>query len=472
MAEILVLGGGVAGLSTALLLARDGHRVTVVERDPEPPPSEPEQAWQKWERRGVGQFRHLHYFLPRFRMLLESELPEVARAAGAAGALRMNVLAGIPPELAGAPQDGDERLMVLTARRPVMEAALAGAAAATEGVELRRGTAVKGLLSDGPGPGGVSHVCGIRTEGGDDLRADLVVDASGRRSALPSWLSSLGGPPPQEEADDSGFAYYGRHFRSPDGSLPPVFGPLLEHHGSVSTLTLPADNGTWGVGLVVCSSDAALRPLGEVDRWEAALARFPSVAHWAHGESISQGVTVMARLEDRIRRLVVEGAPVVTGVVAVGDAWACTNPSVGRGASMALLHACELRDLLRSATPGDATGFALAWDVRTREAMEPWYQATVAFDRHRLAEAHAATRGEPHEPGDRLWETWRALEHAAILDPELLRALLRIMGLLARADEVLTEPSVAQKAAALGGSWREAPAKGPSRAELVELLAG
>ena len=30
---MIVLGGGVAGLATALLLARDGHAVTVVERD-------------------------------------------------------------------------------------------------------------------------------------------------------------------------------------------------------------------------------------------------------------------------------------------------------------------------------------------------------------------------------------------------------------------------------------------------------
>ncbi len=40
MAEILVLGAGLGGLSTAMLLARDGHQVTVLERDPaEPPPA-------------------------------------------------------------------------------------------------------------------------------------------------------------------------------------------------------------------------------------------------------------------------------------------------------------------------------------------------------------------------------------------------------------------------------------------------
>jgi hypothetical protein len=34
--------------------------------------------------------------------------------------------------------------------------------------------------------------------------------------------------------EDRGFVYYGRHFRSADGSVPPAFGGLLQHDGSVS----------------------------------------------------------------------------------------------------------------------------------------------------------------------------------------------------------------------------------------------
>ena len=40
MAErILVVGGGIAGLSAVLALARAGREVTVLERDPPPPDS-------------------------------------------------------------------------------------------------------------------------------------------------------------------------------------------------------------------------------------------------------------------------------------------------------------------------------------------------------------------------------------------------------------------------------------------------
>ena len=77
MSEIVVIGGGIAGLSSAMLLARDGHHVTLLERDPAPPP-EPTEAWAEWERRGVNQFRLPHYFLARFREVAEPELPDAA----------------------------------------------------------------------------------------------------------------------------------------------------------------------------------------------------------------------------------------------------------------------------------------------------------------------------------------------------------------------------------------------------------
>ena len=74
MADVVITGGGVAGLTAAMLLAGDGHEVTVLERDPAPPPA-PTEAWDSWERRGVNQFRLLHFFQPRMRIELERELP-------------------------------------------------------------------------------------------------------------------------------------------------------------------------------------------------------------------------------------------------------------------------------------------------------------------------------------------------------------------------------------------------------------
>jgi 2-polyprenyl-6-methoxyphenol hydroxylase-like FAD-dependent oxidoreductase len=54
MPPIIVLGAGVCGLAAGLLLARDHHDVTLLERDPAPVPDSADAAWERWERRGVA----------------------------------------------------------------------------------------------------------------------------------------------------------------------------------------------------------------------------------------------------------------------------------------------------------------------------------------------------------------------------------------------------------------------------------
>jgi 2-polyprenyl-6-methoxyphenol hydroxylase-like FAD-dependent oxidoreductase len=469
--KTLIVGGGVAGLSAAMLLARDRHDVTVLERDASPPPADADAAWSEWDRRGVNQFRMLHFFQPRFRELMTAELPQVIDAFDAAGALRFNAVAGAPAEMTGGFRDGDERFEAITGRRPVMESAMARVAAATPRLDIRRGVAVAGLITGTEALAGVPHVVGIETEGGERLLADLVVDATGRRSPLPRWLAATGARACEEELEDSGFVYYGRHFRSADGSTPPVMAPLLSHYGSVSILTLPADNGTWGVGFTASAGDAELRKLRDVDRWNGAMKLFPLVAHWTDGEPLDEGVLVMAKIEDRIRRFAVNGAPVATGVISLADSWACTNPSVGRGATIGLMHAVELRDLVRHTTPDSPAAFARAWDDVTMATVEPWYRATLQYDRHRLAEADAATRDEAYEPGDIAWEMTRGLQYGAGQDPDLLRSFLSIAGLLNSADEVFSRPGIADKVVTLGADWRNEPVFGPTRNELVAAVA-
>src|SRR5215471_15170399 len=126
MAKIVVLGAGLAGLATAMLLNRDGHRVTVLERDPAEPPARPEDAWADWERRGVNQFRLPHLILPRWLAVIRDELPDLVEVLESAGIRKYKVMNGF---------EG------LTARRPVFEAALSQAAVGA-GVEIRRGVTV------------------------------------------------------------------------------------------------------------------------------------------------------------------------------------------------------------------------------------------------------------------------------------------------------------------------------------------
>ena len=227
---------------------------------------------------------------------------------------------------------------------------------------------------------------GVRTDTGEERLADLVIDATGRRSGLPKLLEDVGARAPLEESDDSGLVYYGRHFRSADGSVPEQSRPALANAGTISTLTLPADNGTWGLGILIAASDKQMRPLKDVERWERVWRSIPVTSHWLDGEPISDGVAVMAGLADRLRTFVVDGTPVATGVIAVADSWSCTNPAVGRGISIGTLHILALRDTLRTVGLDHPAALAEAFHDVTTTTVEPWYRATVQLDRGRLAE--------------------------------------------------------------------------------------
>ncbi|GAA1226922.1 FAD-dependent oxidoreductase [Pseudonocardia alaniniphila] len=274
----LVVGGGVIGLCTALLLARDGYRVTVLERDAATP-TEPGAAWESWDRRGCVQFRQPHFFLPRFQQQLEAELPDVAAALLAAGAVRYNLLGELPEALTGGRRAEDDRYTALATRRPLLEAVLARAADAQPGVQVRRGFSVRGLLTGPSDLAGVPNVVGAITGDGQEVRADLVIDAGGRRSTLPALLAGLGGRATVEEREDCGFMYFARFFQG-DGGCPALRGAVHMPYNSVSVVTLPQDNGTWSVTLVTSSRDRELRVLRDVDRWTAVARLFPAQAHW------------------------------------------------------------------------------------------------------------------------------------------------------------------------------------------------
>jgi 2-polyprenyl-6-methoxyphenol hydroxylase-like FAD-dependent oxidoreductase len=471
VARIVVIGAGVVALGAAMLLAGDGHQVIVLERDPADPPDDPAEAWEQWQRPGLNQFRLPHAFLGGYREVLDTELPEVSKALQDAGALRVNFIRDVlPEEMSGGWRDGDERYEWLTGRRPVMEAATAAVAQSTPGVEVRRGTAVAGLISGAAALSGVPQVTGVRTKAGESIPADLVVDMTGRRSGLPGWLAEIGARGPAEELEDCGFVYYGRHFRSADGSTPAMIGPTQMNWGSITSLTLPADNGTWAVVLETGSKDKAMRSLREPDRWSAVARSLPLVAHWLDGTPIDDGVQVMAGLEDRYRGFVVDGMPVATGVVAIADSWACSNPANGRGASIGMLHARTLRDQLRAVGPDDPAAFATAFHKATAESVEPWYRATLATDRHRLGEIEAGIRGEAYDSPDRWYQLEKAQDAAFGQDPDCARAVLDIRLVLRGPDEVLARPGLREKTLRLGSGWRDGPFLGPDREQLLTLV--
>jgi 2-polyprenyl-6-methoxyphenol hydroxylase-like FAD-dependent oxidoreductase len=460
MAEIVVVGGGIGGLVTGALLARDGNDVTVLERDPGPPPAA-EEAWDTWERRGVNQFRLPHFVIPAFREMVDAELPELADAMVREGAHRFDMLAAIT---GGAMSD--PRFDSITARRPVLESMLARFADETPGLEIRRGAGVAGLVA-APERDGTPHVKGVLLEDGSKLGADLTVVATGRRTALPAWLEAIGAAPIAQEQEDSGFVYYGKHISSGDGS-PVIPGPSYVHFGTVSLLALPGDRGTAGVGVIGVGHDAALRPLLKEGPWQAVVGCLPGGQAILDARPISP-LVFMGSLEDRWCRLAPEGRPVATGVAVVADAFSSTNPSVGRGVSLGFRSAIALRDTFRK--HGDhPRHFAEEYDRVLQGELTPWYRATVWNDRQRLEEVNPLLEGRPaaHPPE---WDDFRRINMLPGKDMSVLPRLLNVGALLKELPaEVMADVSLRNGAADI-----ELPGQhdhpGPSREELLSVIA-
>ena len=144
--NITVVGGGVAGLASALSLARHGHDIIVFERDHTPMPTSADEAFA-WDRRGAPQVRHSHAFLARLRNLLRDHYPDIYTELLSVGATEMRFGEDLPPEMVGfaaEPEDAD--LAMIACRRTTFEWVLRRAALAEGRVSFRTGIAVVGVV--------------------------------------------------------------------------------------------------------------------------------------------------------------------------------------------------------------------------------------------------------------------------------------------------------------------------------------
>ena len=120
--QVIVVGGSITGLVTALALARDGHQVTVLEQDPAPMPQTPDEAFQGWQRRGAPQVLQSHAFLARMHNLIRDHEPEFLKQLLEAGAEELTFRDQALQYLSDSEfEKGDGDIVLLACRRVTFE---------------------------------------------------------------------------------------------------------------------------------------------------------------------------------------------------------------------------------------------------------------------------------------------------------------------------------------------------------------
>ncbi|MEX2292665.1 MAG: FAD-dependent oxidoreductase [Acidimicrobiales bacterium] len=479
MAErVVVIGGGVGGLAAALALGRAGHQVTVLERDPLPPTADAEETFAA-ERKGAPQVHQTHGFLARLQVEMRDHFPDVLADLLAAGGMTMPMTANLGPA-----QPGDEDLKVIIVRRTTFEWVLRKAVVAQEGVEVRTGVAVAGLLTtsvnahDRIADDSVHRRClvtGVRLEDGSTIEADTVIAATGRRGPVPQWLADVG-VEIQETVHESGLMYLTRWYHRPwsTDEIDPKLGGDLTF---VKYLGVPGDGDTLSVTLAVRTADSDLRQaLSDPDRFDQACHALPGPDQFfAHGPLEPIGdVRPMTGLINRIRRFTDDaGDPVVEGFHAIGDCHTTTNPLYGRGCALAVVQALLVAEA-HAAHPDDPAARARTYEAASAREVEPWFEASVQMDRMGSDPGGSGAMGGGGSDGPSdATKAMTAIFAAAATHPVIGRGIARLMNLLISPTALMTNGEFMTAVADVMANPDRYPIPeraGPTRAELLELL--
>ena len=481
--EVLVVGAGIAGLCVALALAPTGRRITLLERDAPPPGEDQEAAFEDWNRRGASQLRHSHAFLARLRNLIADEHPALLEALHEAGTRELTFKDGLPAPLRDAyvPEPGDERMTILVSRRSTLEWVMRRHVESLPGVTIRSGSFVEDLITE-PSVEGATVARGLLLQGGEALRADLVIDAGGRGSRLPDWLEARGLDAP-EDSETCAILYYTRFYRLLDDCSEPTRGEDAANGdlGYLKFGVFPADAGTFSITLAVPEVEESLRAVVvRPDVFDAICGQLPGVARWVEpdrAEPVSK-VHAMGDLTSRWREMAPGGRAVVHNLFAVGDSVIRTNPLFGRGCSFAAVEAHLLRDVLAETNEPDTR--ADLYSRRLGRELRPFFEEMRTRDREAAGRALRIMSGaEGSRTLRRRLAKWLIEDGIAVAvrrDTDLLREALRAFHMLEPPRAWLGRPRNLAKIAATLARGRRANAPyrprpaGPNRPEMFERL--
>jgi 2-polyprenyl-6-methoxyphenol hydroxylase-like FAD-dependent oxidoreductase len=344
LTHAVVVGAGMGGLLMAHALCRHVDHVTVIERDslPTVPAA----------RAGVPQGRHVHALQPGGLTAIEHLLPGFHDELRARGAVPI----AVPGDLlwmsrAGwmRPQAGAGHVM-LSASRDLIEWVTRDLVLSRSPIALRTGSDVAGLaVRDGRVVGVDVRPRGAAPgEPTERLVADLVVDASGRRSKAPEWLEAAGYDRPEEEVIDADLAYSSRTYRRGHDDLDGWQGILLQPRAPGCTrmaVLFPIEGDRWMVTVAGANGDVPPTDEGGFLEFTAGL-RSPVLADVLDRLEPASPIVGFRRTSNRRRKFeALRRRP--DRFLVIGDAACAFNPVYGQGMSVVALTVEEIDRELR-----------------------------------------------------------------------------------------------------------------------------
>jgi 2-polyprenyl-6-methoxyphenol hydroxylase-like FAD-dependent oxidoreductase len=387
----IVIGGSLAGLLAARVLAGHFNLVTIVERDrlPEEPVARP----------GVPQARHLHALLVRGRRILEELFPgfgDEMRAAGAHAVDIANDFAWMTP--GGWGVNFPSELQMLSFTRDLLDSVVRRRVRSIPNVRFVEEAEVTGLLTTATGKAvngvrlKIRSSLGARPGEEERIQADLVVDASGRTSKMPDWLTALGYEAPTETVINAHLGYASRLYEIPGDFNPACKGLYIQaappRHTRAGIL-ICVEGNRWIVTLG--GGDRDYPPTDEEGFLEFARSlRDPSFYNAIKNARPLTSISGYRFTENR-RRHYERLTRWPEALLVLGDGACAFNPVYGQGMTTAALGAQLLDRALREQKQrrgdGDLSRLARSFQKRLAKLnADPWTLATGEDYRYRSTE--------------------------------------------------------------------------------------
>ena len=363
----VVLGGSLAGLLSARVLADHFARVTVLERDAL------EDAAH--HRKGTPQAHHAHGLLVRGARCLAERFPGFADDVLAAGGRISDAGTGLRwlgP--AGERVAGPIGAATFQLSRPALEALVRRRVAALPNVALHGAADVTGVrFDDRARRFAAVSLCDANGRAAE-IAADLFVDARGRGSRIVEWLRAHQQEAPPETRIEIDLTYTTKVYRAPENAR----GLAVTVGGDRKTrlgVLLRLEGGRWMATLGGYCGDAAPRDDAGFRAFARASRRRPSRTR-SRGSSRSRRRGSF-RTPASIRRHFERTAEPAAGLIALGDAACAFNPIFGQGMSSAALQAECLAETLGDARAcADERRLVRSFYARASAAVDlPWQLA-------------------------------------------------------------------------------------------------